>query len=575
MKKIFYLLFCLASASVSAQAPQGIPYQAIARNASGVAIANTAVKVRFSIRDSIATGKLLYREAHYPTTSSLGLFTVNIGQGTFLNGSFSGINWNRNNKFLQVELDPAGGSAFIDLGTTQMMTVPFSLSAGNGLPSGGSNGQVLAICNGKPEWTTGGICPSVTTLNCAGAVFTYPEPCDQGNFTVSIPYTGGNGKAFSSQSVTYTVHPYFNANLNAGILANGSGNLIWKVSGLNSYFGANLSIGLGDKTCSFSLLSNDVITPSFVSSLNCSSATISANSTVAGNPVQGLSISIPYSGGNGGLFGGNVNSTGVTGLTAIGRNRCVQDGSGTVTWDVSGVPSAGGNAVFSLYCGSKTCTLSVPVASGTVSDVDGNNYNVTVIGGKLWMKENLKVSKYRNGNSIPLVSADTSWSKLSTGAYAYYNNNASNNAVYGKIYNGYAVGDTRGLCPNGWHLPSDAEWKAMETSLGVSSGEIDLMGDYQSGIADRGASVNAGGRLKSISSLWNPPNTGATNESGFSGQPGGRRTESGPFSEIQSTAYWWTSDLNVNRFLTSNYQGIYARIFVSQKDGMYVRCVKD
>jgi len=110
-----------------AQAPQGIPYQAIARNASGVAIANTSVKVRFSIRDSIATGPVRYQETHSPTTSALGLFSVNVGMGLVVSGSFSGINWGKNAKFLQVELDPAGGSSYTDLGTTQMMSVPYAL----------------------------------------------------------------------------------------------------------------------------------------------------------------------------------------------------------------------------------------------------------------------------------------------------------------------------------------------------------------------------------------------------------------------------------------------------------------
>jgi hypothetical protein len=121
----FTLTTCIA------QAPQGIPYQAIARNASGAAIANTAIKVRFSIRDSIATGAIKYQETHSPTTSALGLFSVNVGMGTVVSGTFSGINWGKNAKFLQVELNTTGGTTFTDLGTTQMMSVPYALYAGN------------------------------------------------------------------------------------------------------------------------------------------------------------------------------------------------------------------------------------------------------------------------------------------------------------------------------------------------------------------------------------------------------------------------------------------------------------
>ncbi len=145
MKKLFLFSFLLFTSSflLLAQAPQGIPYQAIARNASGAAIANTAVKVRFSIRDSIATGAIKYQETHNPTTSALGLFSVNVGMGTVVSGTFSGINWGKNAKFLQVEMDPAGGTTFTDLGTTQMMSVPYALQASNSSNGGLTNLEVF------------------------------------------------------------------------------------------------------------------------------------------------------------------------------------------------------------------------------------------------------------------------------------------------------------------------------------------------------------------------------------------------------------------------------------------------
>jgi hypothetical protein len=153
---------------IFAQAPQGIPYQAIARNASGVAIANTAVKVRFSIRDSIAIGAIKYQETHNPTTSALGLFSVNVGMGTVVSGTFSGINWGKNAKFLQVELNTTGGTTYTDLGTTQMMSVPYALQAnsikmktsaiGDTLYTGGGNFVIvpgISVANpasGSPNW---------------------------------------------------------------------------------------------------------------------------------------------------------------------------------------------------------------------------------------------------------------------------------------------------------------------------------------------------------------------------------------------------------------------------------------
>lgn len=131
MKHILALLSLLIIFSTAvAQAPQGIPYQAAARNSSGAILASTNITVRFTIRDSIATGAIKYRETHSVTTTALGMFSVHVGQGTPVSGTFSGINWGKNAKFMQVEMDPAGGSSYIDMGTQQMMSVPYALNAG-------------------------------------------------------------------------------------------------------------------------------------------------------------------------------------------------------------------------------------------------------------------------------------------------------------------------------------------------------------------------------------------------------------------------------------------------------------
>jgi uncharacterized protein (TIGR02145 family) len=127
--------------------------------------------------------------------------------------------------------------------------------------------------------------------------------------------------------------------------------------------------------------------------------------------------------------------------------------------------------------------------TNTVSDIDGNAYNTVLIGTQCWTKENLKTSRYRNGGLIPNVTDGTAWINLTTGAWSYYNNDVSNNAIYGKLYNWYTtLGDT--LCPTGWGVPTDAEWTTLTTYLG-------------------GESV-AGGKMKTIgTAYWESPNTGA------------------------------------------------------------------
>lgn len=112
---VLVFLYLLFFQFVYAQAPQGIPYQGAARNSSGAVLAGTSISVRFTIRDSVATGSIKYRETHSVTTTAQGMFSVNVGQGTPVAGTFSGINWGTNSKFMQVEMDPVGGASHIYL----------------------------------------------------------------------------------------------------------------------------------------------------------------------------------------------------------------------------------------------------------------------------------------------------------------------------------------------------------------------------------------------------------------------------------------------------------------------------
>lgn len=189
------------------------------------------------------------------------------------------------------------------------------------------------------------------------------------------------------------------------------------------------------------------------------------------------------------------------------------------------------------------------------------------------MAENLRTSKYRDGSTIPEVTENTSWEGLSTGAWSNYGNYAPNNDTYGKLYNWHAVNDTRGLCPQGWHVPSDAEWKALETTLGMPANELNNVG-Y------RGDAANVGGKLKAVDQLWEPPNTGASNSSGFSALPGGHRNSDGQFVGVRYYGDWWSAtpvDATTawGRDLDNEDPGIYRLGDLSKKDGLCVRCLRD
>ena len=142
IKQFLLSLFALVLfAKTYAQAPLGIPYQAAARKANGQALTNTAIKVRFSILDSIATGTVAFKETHTTTTNALGMFNLNVGMGTAITGTLSGVNWGNNAKFLQVELDTtATGNNYSFMGVQQLMSVPYSIFSGT---NKGSNANTM------------------------------------------------------------------------------------------------------------------------------------------------------------------------------------------------------------------------------------------------------------------------------------------------------------------------------------------------------------------------------------------------------------------------------------------------
>ncbi len=177
--KLFFVCFftlTLCSHIVSAQAPQAIPYQAVARDNTGAALVNQNVSFQISIHDLIATGTIVYQETHSTTTNGLGLVTLQIGQGTPITGTLSAVNWGTGSKFIQVELDPTGGIAYTDMGTTQLMSVPYALHAGSAIETDPKVGTLST--NKVPKWngTTledGAITDNGTTVNVAIAPFNF------------------------------------------------------------------------------------------------------------------------------------------------------------------------------------------------------------------------------------------------------------------------------------------------------------------------------------------------------------------------------------------------------------------
>ena len=203
-------------------------------------------------------------------------------------------------------------------------------------------------------------------------------------------------------------------------------------------------------------------------------------------------------------------------------------------------------------------------------DIEGNSYSTVVIGQQLWMAENLRTGSYANGDAIPTLNSAL-WQATTDGAYAIYSNQAVNDSIYGKLYNWYAVNDVRGICPSGWHVPLDPDYKTLELELDMSPAEVNNTG-Y------RGALQNLDGQLKA-SILWVPPSIADSNSSGFSALPAGVRVAQGLYGSIGISAYFWTRtgydvDHAYCRSLSSYYDGI-NRSSAGKNGGYSCRCVAD
>jgi len=291
--------------------------------------------------------------------------------------------------------------------------------------------------------------------------------------------------------------------------------------------------------------------------------------------------------------------TSITNTTAIGGGEITNDGGASVTdrgvcWSITTAPTINnsktsdgtGTGVFSssliglsdnttyyvrAYATNSAGTaygnelsFNTPQAgSGTVTDIDGNVYHYVTIGPQVWMVENLRTTKFRDGTTIPLVTNNTTWRNLTTPGYCWYNHDeASYKNIYGALYNWYAI-NTGKLAPVGWHVPSVDDWQVL----------IDFLG---------GENV-AGGKLKETGTAhWLSPNTGATNEKGFTALPGGHRYDlygDLNFRNIGYQGYWWSSNYsNAHMHFYLSYNSSYLSwepYDQNKTNGLSVRCVRD
>lgn len=315
----------------------------------------------------------------------------------------------------------------------------------------------------------------------------------------------------------------------------------YAVNNVGTAYGNDISFTTSGATLS-------VITTTSISSVTLTTAVSGGNITADG----GGAIKI-----RGICWANSVNPT-------INDNKTIDDsGTGSFTSNLSGLPSGTTIYVRAYATNSAGTSYGNQLSFNTkVADVDGNSYGVIKIGPQLWMAENLKTTRYRNSDLIGTTNPSTK--DISTESLAKYqwpyNADENNISTYGRLYTWYAATDNRGVCPVGWHLPTDTEWTAMSDFLG--------------------GLMIAGGKLKEVATThWSNPNTGATNEVGFTGLPGGYRNPSGLFNDLGNFSVWWTlTELDTGnswyRFIT-NYAINESRETYPKSGGFSLRCIKD
>ncbi len=244
---------------------------------------------------------------------------------------------------------------------------------------------------------------------------------------------------------------------------------------------------------------------------------------------------------------------------------------GTYSWQVQAACSTTPPYAVTPISAVDFFTKAAPPCPSLILDIDGNSYPIITIGTQCWMAENLKTERYRNGDPIPTGLTNTAWESTGSGAFALYEDIAANKNTYGLLYNWYAVADPRSLCPAGWHVPSDAELSQLITHVG--------------GTASAGGALKETGTIADLfgacttTGLWQCPNLGATNSSGFKGRPGGTRNTIGQYTQRDVYGYFWSAtEFNAigSWYMILFRNDAQAPVFNTNKHfGMSVRCLRD
>jgi uncharacterized protein (TIGR02145 family) len=518
MKK-FYIMLCLAIASLTqlqAQAPQGFNYQATVRNNTGDLIVNTNVYFKFNVMQGTQTSLPVFTETHYVPTDDLGQVNLVIGQGTANTGVFSELDWSLGSYYLGIELNT--GNGYVAMGTTQLLSVPYALYAensGNSTPTTPNLEAVLAENNSANNQQIKDLQDPTDAQDAATKSYVDALSNTQG----LMNFNGWDNYQVWQDNTTITLTPnsfvFINANNTTLVFPDGPENCCF-----------------GDVIYIYVMQEGSIP----------SSITLQPNNFPVRTPTEWSTTE---------SFQGSLGS---------GLNTIINVGD---YWMVANFDNEGG------------------IPNQVITDQDGNTYNYLTYGDQVWTVENAKMVTYRDGTPIPQITDNTEWESLTTGAWSYYNNDPTKP----RLYNWYAVmgiHDTdpntpnKEFAPEGWHVPTDAEWTTLENYLIANGYNYD--GTTTANIIAKAMSSTTG--WNSSTEPGAPGNDQSTNNSsGFNAFPEGYRSYNGSFfNEVNFAIFWssteyspiaWSRSLYFDNFTLDRYY------YSIKRDGCSVRFVRD